>query len=74
VNIAARLRARASEEGVAHPQWPVSGRAELGQLALDVDVDGAEKLMFSLCAGEMCARTSSSMRRPAVRIEFTASP
>ncbi|MFD0733409.1 hypothetical protein [Planotetraspora mira] len=30
--------------------------------------------MFSLCAGEMWARTSSSMRRPALRIDSTARP
>lgn len=33
-----------------------------------------KKLMFSLCAGEMWASTSSSTRRPAVRIESTARP
>lgn len=33
-----------------------------------------KKLMFSLCAGEMWAKTSSSMRRPAARIESTARP
>jgi len=33
-----------------------------------------EKLMFSLCAGEMWARTSSSMRRPAARSDSTARP
>lgn len=32
------------KRGIAHPQWPVSGRAKLGQLALDVDVDGAEEV------------------------------
>ncbi len=33
-----------------------------------------KKLMFSLCAGEMCASTSSSTRRPAARIDSTARP
>src|SRR5664279_5458380 len=33
-----------SEQGVAHAQRPIAGRAELGQLALDVYVDGAEEV------------------------------
>ncbi len=32
------------------------------------------KLMFSLWAGETCARTSSSTQRPERRSDFTASP
>jgi hypothetical protein len=51
-----------SEQGVAHPQGPVAGRAELGEFV--VTSMAPKKLMFSLCAGEMWARTSSSMRRP----------
>jgi hypothetical protein len=61
-----------SEQGVAYPQWSVSSRSELGQLALDVDIDRTEEV--DVCAGEMWARTSSSMRRPAVRIESKAKP
>lgn len=33
-----------SEEGVADPQRTVAGGAELGEFALDVDVDGAEEV------------------------------
>ena len=44
---------RLSEEGVADAQRPVAGGTELGELALDVDLDGTKKLMFSLYAGEM---------------------
>jgi hypothetical protein len=33
-----------------------------------------KKLMFSLCAGEMCASTSPSIRRPDRRIDSTARP
>ncbi len=33
-----------------------------------------KKLMFSLCAGETWAKTSSSMRRPDRRIDSTAGP
>lgn len=52
----------------------VAGRAELSELDVDVDLYGAEELMFSLCAGEMWASTSSSTRRPAERIDSTARP
>lgn len=37
-------RALVSEEGVAHTQGPVSGRSELSQFALDVDVDGSKEV------------------------------
>ena len=63
-----------SEEGVAHPQRPVAGGAELGELAFDVDVDGAEEVDVLAVCREMWARTSSSMRRPAARICATARP
>ncbi len=33
-----------SEEGVAHAQRPVAGGAELGELGVDVHVDGAEEV------------------------------
>jgi hypothetical protein len=46
--------------------------------ALRVDAFGVaervEALDVSLWAGEMCASTSSSMRRPARRIDSTARP
>jgi hypothetical protein len=64
-----------SEEGVADAELPVPRRAELGQFGGDVDLDRAEEVdVFSLCAGEMCASTSSSIRRPSRRICSTARP
>jgi len=33
-----------SEKGVGDAQWPVSGGAELGEFAFDVDLDGAEEV------------------------------
>jgi hypothetical protein len=55
-------------------QWPVAGRAKLGEFGVDVDLDGAKKLMFSEWAGEMWASTSSSTCRPQRRIDSAARP
>jgi hypothetical protein len=44
------------EHGVAHAQRPVAGGAELGEFAVDVDVDRAEEVdVLAVCRRELCA-------------------
>jgi hypothetical protein len=47
-------RALGSEQSVAYPQRPVPGRAELGEFAVDVSLNGTEEVdVLAVCWGDV---------------------
>ena len=42
-----------SEQCVSDTQWPVAGRAELGELAFDVHIDDAEEVVLAVRQGDI---------------------